>query len=279
MAITRTQDVDDDLTGTTGTIRNNAWKQELYDQIDAALAALGAVSTEQTTTATGAQHNFNLTASNTYLRCTGAAPSFSGFTVGGVAPEAGDRVLIQCLGTTAKVTNQDTGSTAANRIITPATIGQIIGLHGLMLLTYDDTTDRWRESIQDPGLPIAITFAAGDFTASGTMTWTVASGDVVHDVYVQNGKLVKFYGTYNVTTVGGSLSNELRRALPNGFVATREMWAPEFIAFDNNAQVTSSLSVAAAGTLIRIRKPAGANWAAATDATYIYVSGFEFEVD
>lgn len=32
--ITRTTDTDDDGTGTTGTIRNSAWKEEIYDQID-----------------------------------------------------------------------------------------------------------------------------------------------------------------------------------------------------------------------------------------------------
>jgi hypothetical protein len=37
MAITRTPMVDDDGTGTTGTVINNAWKQEFYDQIDASL--------------------------------------------------------------------------------------------------------------------------------------------------------------------------------------------------------------------------------------------------
>jgi len=34
MAITRTSMQDDDGSGTTGTILNNAWKQELYNQID-----------------------------------------------------------------------------------------------------------------------------------------------------------------------------------------------------------------------------------------------------
>jgi hypothetical protein len=41
MAITRTAMVDDDGTGTTGTVINNAWKQQLYDQIDAADTAMG----------------------------------------------------------------------------------------------------------------------------------------------------------------------------------------------------------------------------------------------
>jgi len=35
MPITRTPMIDDDGSGTTGTIINNAWKTELYDQIDA----------------------------------------------------------------------------------------------------------------------------------------------------------------------------------------------------------------------------------------------------
>lgn len=37
MTITRTPIIDDDGTGRTGTIINNAWKQQFYDQIDAAL--------------------------------------------------------------------------------------------------------------------------------------------------------------------------------------------------------------------------------------------------
>lgn len=42
MAITRTPMVDDDGSGTTGTIINNAWKTEFYNQIDAADATVGA---------------------------------------------------------------------------------------------------------------------------------------------------------------------------------------------------------------------------------------------
>jgi len=40
MAIIRTPIVDDDGSGTTGTVIDNAWKQELYTQIDVALAAI-----------------------------------------------------------------------------------------------------------------------------------------------------------------------------------------------------------------------------------------------
>ena len=40
MAITRTAITDDDGTGTTGTILNNAWKQEFYGQIDATFGTI-----------------------------------------------------------------------------------------------------------------------------------------------------------------------------------------------------------------------------------------------
>jgi hypothetical protein len=40
MAITRTPIIDDDGSGTTGTPLDNAWKQELYNQIDAADAGI-----------------------------------------------------------------------------------------------------------------------------------------------------------------------------------------------------------------------------------------------
>lgn len=43
MAITRTPIIDDNGTGTTGTVIDNAWKQEFYGQIDAALAGLAGV--------------------------------------------------------------------------------------------------------------------------------------------------------------------------------------------------------------------------------------------
>jgi hypothetical protein len=41
MAITRTAMIDDDGSGTTGTIINNAWKTELYNQIDGAVTLGG----------------------------------------------------------------------------------------------------------------------------------------------------------------------------------------------------------------------------------------------
>lgn len=145
------------------------------------------VLAEQTTTSTGAQNDFDLTKRRSILRCTGAAPSFSGFTVAGGAPVAGDLVIIQCLGTTAKITNQDTNSTEANRIICDSTQGQIVGVNGAILLVYDGTTSRWRAVLLEAGAPVAY-----------TPTWTAASvnpaigNGTLTGKYVQRGKMCWF---------------------------------------------------------------------------------------
>lgn len=154
----------DTLTITRATETSSARTIIIGDQIAATITAktltdveAGTVPTPQNESGTGALGTVNLTARFTHLRCTGAAPVIDAFTVAGVTPTAGDRVLISCLGTTAKVKHQGTASDAAFCIICPSAAGQIIGLDGMMLLVYDDTTDRWRETLQDPGAPITWT--------------------------------------------------------------------------------------------------------------------------
>lgn len=247
-----------------------------------AAASGGGTFTEQTTTATGTQNNFDLNAHLTYLRCTGAAPSFSGFTVLGSAPSAGDRVYIECLGTTAKVTHQDTNSTAANRVLCPSTFGQIIGVNGVMLLIYDATTSRWREHVLDPGAAIDHTFAAGDYTANNSMTWTVASGDVAIDKYIQRGATLQLFFTANTTTVGGTPSSELRKAIPGGFTAASGLHqCPDMTFYDNNvwSSVRISIATSQSNAYIRFNRNDSANFAAATDTTYVYISSWTFPIN
>jgi hypothetical protein len=58
--ITRTPIVDDDGTGTTGTILNNVWKQELYGQIDAVVGTAPIALLRATAGQTAATGNANL---------------------------------------------------------------------------------------------------------------------------------------------------------------------------------------------------------------------------
>lgn len=256
--IERTPLVDDDGSGTVGTIFEDAWQEQLYDAMDEAYAL-----TPQTTSSTGAQDNFDLDAHNVFLRCTGAAPVFSGFTVNGAAPSPGDRVVIQCLGTTAKVANQDTGSTDVHRIITPSIAGQIVGVNGRMELIYDGDTDRWREALIEPGAPITRAFSAANYSGSSSMTWTVAAATV--DSYVQRGRSLQ-YLLHISGTVGGSVNTALQITLPGGFTAAKPMYQP-IISNDGGVQqwgIAQSFASSATLQLFKAASTAG-NWVAGVD--------------
>jgi len=183
-------------------------------------AAPASAPTEETTTSTGTVNNHDLNARYTYLRCNNAtALTLTGFTVLGSAPTGGDIVIIDNVGSsTVKVTNQDSGSTAANRIITPSANGQIIGANGRMIAVYDTTTDRWRCDVIAAGSAISV--AHGDCTfVSGSGTWTVSSTGFVLS-YVQQGNLV-FYNVFvaiSSTSIATSyLGIRVSSLLPGGF--------------------------------------------------------------
>jgi hypothetical protein len=80
MAITRTPIVDDDGTGTTGTVLDNTWKQELYNQIDASTAAIAPV--------------VSLVGHGSGSDTSAAAASFSGY-VGGPGLQPTDTLTIE----------------------------------------------------------------------------------------------------------------------------------------------------------------------------------------
>lgn len=237
------------------------------DGTDVAWATPASASaTEQTTTSTGTQDNFSLSASVTYLRCNNAsALTFDGFTVGGNAPAAGAVVIIDNVGSsTVKVAHQNTGSTAANRVICPSTNGQIIGAGGRMQLIYDATTSRWREEIIEPGTAITIPFNAADFTGNISMTWTLDSADLVGATYVQRGTQLLMNVIINSSTVGGTPNNELRMALPGGFTGAGTATLI-FFQRDNGTARTGLAQMLNSGTYVQLFKSDFTNYAASTN--------------
>ena len=242
------------------------------------LIAGEAVSTEQTTTATGTQHDFSLSGARTYLRCNNAsALVLTGFSVAGATPPAGARVIIDNVGTsTVKVDHQNTGSTAAYRAIAVSTQGQIVGAGGRIEGVYDATTDRWRIACVDPGAPIAVTFSAGNFTGNGSMTWTVGAGDQGTFQYTQRGKLLRVALQVVSSTVGGTPNTHLQVAIPGGFTAGGTCRVGCSL-LDNSIADIGVAGVTSSTTVIYVMLRAGGNWAASTDGTHVYFS-FEFEV-
>lgn len=261
MAFDRPTIVDDSGDGESGTIGDAAWVDDFCDRIDEAIGF------EQTATETGNQDNYDLDGEFTILRCTGAAPVFRGFTVKGAAPTAACKVLLQCVGTTVKVAHQDTNSTEANRIITPSTAGQIVGVNGAMLLEYDAETDRWRLAVLQPGLPVAIAHAGGNFTGGNSQTWTVESGDQVRLAYVQRGNVITLFYTIETSTVGGTPDPVLAITIP--FTVDGDAWAVNGFTLDNNVAKTGVVRAVNNAATLRfyIDNTLGSNWAASTNQT------------
>jgi len=237
-------------------------------------------TTQQTTTATGNQDDLNLSARRTYLRCNNAtALVIRGFQVASTAPQAGDYVIIDNVGSsTVKVAYQDNNSTAAYRIITPSIHGQIVGAGGRMIGVYDDTTDRWRVQCIEPGAVIPITFAAGDWTANGSMTLTVESGDVAWEWYRQRGKTLTLHFGMFGGSVGGTPNTTLRFNIPAPFTFEQTVTQGGVYSDDAGTRTTALAFNTGTGgtnpdtnTKLGFDKLAGGNWTTGTNNTNLAV--------
>lgn len=180
----------------------------------------GSLTTQQTTGATGTQNNFSLTAAQVVLRCNGASPLvLTGFNVAGGTVPAGASVRVQNAGSsTIRVAAEDTGSTAAYRIIGESLRGQIIGPNGSVTLMYDGVSTRWRIVAVNPGAAIPVPYSGGNFTGfDAGSVWTVDAGDVSAFTFKQNGTTFMVFITIATSSVSGNPTSGFNVALPNGF--------------------------------------------------------------
>jgi len=109
-------------------------------------------------------------------------------------------------------------------------------------------------------------FSAGNFTASGSMTWTVAEADQDTFRYTLIGKTMIVDASIVTTTVGGTPSTALRITLPASATAASAASTACSVR-DNGTFSVGWAEVAASGTYISIYLAAQGNWAASTDAT------------
>lgn len=176
---------------------------------------------------------------------------------------------------TLTLADQAAGSTAANRLNCGGG-NLLLAPGGSIELWYDGTASRW-VLLADRVDWTAIAFNAANFTASGSMTWTVGAGDQTTFAYRRDGKtlLVTFYLV--ATTVGGTPSTGLRVAIPGGYVAARSTLTPVYID-DNGAVGLGFANISAGATYIQVFRADVANWAASTNATGVYGT-LQFEVN
>lgn len=198
--------------------------------------------------------------------------------VDGTVPVAADfngnfQALNNALGTGTTISSYTTGdmlyATAAN------TLGKLgIGATNGSLLGVSSGVPAWNTMAWTTPA-----FSAGDFTASGSMTWTVAAGDVTTFAYLLLGKTMIVNFNIATTTVAAPLSSLLKIKIPASQIAAKTVIVPIYTV-DNNAAPGSPgfATVTAAGTTIDCAKDTTqSNWSASTDLTYVRGS-ITFEV-
>jgi hypothetical protein len=78
----------------------------------------------------------------------------------------------------------------------------------------------------EPGPWVQMPFDSADFTAGGSMVWTVERGDVSTCAYQKLGKVMIFIFSISATSTTGTASNELRIALPPNTIIMRSTQNP-----------------------------------------------------
>jgi|CXWL01.1.fsa_nt_gi hypothetical protein len=112
------------------------------------------------------------------------------------------------------------------------------------------------------------TFTAGDYTANGTMTFTVAAGDVVTNAYTFQGQAMRWNFSVETATVGGTLNTQLRIAVPDGKVIAKKTRTP-FLYADAGVMGIGYIEALPGGTFVTLNKTSG-NWSLATDTTAVW---------
>lgn len=141
-----------------------------------------------------------------------------------------------------------------------------------LTVTADTTLDEavaMSSKLTIPGAWTTPTFDAGNFTASGAMTWSVEAGDVLTYAYIILGKMMTILFMIDTSTVGGTPSSALLIKIPGSKTATKGM-TTAIIVYDNGAQTYGVGVIQAGQTLIRCYRPSSANWSASTNLTTVY---------
>lgn len=205
--IPRTPWIDDDGSGTTGTVLNNAIKTELYDQIDVGLAGVEAALVEDvvTSSTTGVQNAWNPG---------GAGPTFVAWyaasgdlTINGmVGGVIGRRVTIRNNAAGVVYVNHNNAAGVADgHLLNPATSAATpIASNGYATYIYDGTY--WILVAHEQGAWITAPFSAANFTAN-VGTWTVEAADVTTCRYRLSGRTLTIAIFINTSSTAGGPNN------------------------------------------------------------------------
>lgn len=114
-----------------------------------------------------------------------------------------------------------------------------------------------------------VAYDAGNFTAKGSMTWTAENADQVSYKWTLLGKTMIVSFTLNSTSVGGTASDELRIAIPGGYLARNSDTLGAIRAYDNGTDTVGFCGVVAGAGYIRCWRGGFSNWALSTNNTSV----------
>jgi len=263
--ITRTTVTDDDGSGTTGTIGDQAWLTILYDTLDARWSRF-------TYTSTGGQNNLDVDEADLVLLNSASDSAITGLQAPVSPAKPGKITIFKNVHATSIFTfaHNSGSSSAGNKFFNPVTSAAIpVAPGGAIAYQYDDVNSRWNYLWHDQGAWITPTFAAGNFTGLSAMTWTVGSGDVTTYASKLDGRRLTVAWSIDLTTVGGTPSSALQIAIPGGFTSTKTMANAITVNDNNGGFLFGFAQAAAAAVVISVFRSALATWSASTDLTSV----------
>lgn len=222
-----------------------------------------------TTTATGTQNDFDPGIDpdgRPTLIITNNASNLiiTGFPAG----EDGQQILIINENSSVQYVIQDAGSGADNRLAANVDAGTYLtATFGTQLWVYSTVLDAWHLAVWNGGSDSGVTYSAGDYTATGGGSFTVAAGDLTRYRW----ELLQQYEVHvnleiDDATISGTVS-AANVALP--FQSDRSAKVPCMVHDNSTTTYVIGVGTLTADSSTLAISLAG-NWAASADNTDIY---------
>lgn len=210
--------IDDDGSGTTGTVLDHAFFDQVKTYVDGAASDVVIASAT-----TGTVHNWNVgpLAADTLIRWQGGADLIVSGLAGG---SAGKTVTIKNVGTGVIYFSYfSSSSNLENRFDNVVTSGPTpIALRGSMTLCHNGSY--WDMVGHEQGRAIRVVFNAAFYVMTGGGgTWTVDAGDVgAHDYYLSGDQLT-VHLAISTSTIAGTVTNIATLGWPYAMAAVVPM--------------------------------------------------------
>jgi hypothetical protein len=113
-----------------------------------------------------------------------------------------------------------------------------------------------------------VVYSAGNFTALGSMIWTVDAGDVTTYAYNIVYKTMTVYISLNNTSISGTPAASLIIKIPNGKLSANTLSMPIFL-YNNSIYQTGIADIVTGSNNISIYNAGLTNWTASTNTTIV----------